>query len=1143
MRLRLTGAVLAALALVSCTESRVVNPPEPSHADVARLYTTSSAVRVSEIHYDNTGTDTGEAIEISGPAGQNLTGWKLVLYNGNGGATYGTTNLTQTLPATCGARGVITITYASNGIQNGGTSTTGTTDPDGWALVDATGAVVEFMSYEGVFTATNGPALGLTSTDIGVRQVGTEAIGSSLSRDAAGVWSATQPAGTNTFGQCNDNGEQPEVGEVATVTVTPATAVILVDGSALFGATARDENDQVVTDASFTWSSSDTDVATVDANSGLVTAVAPGTAEITATAGNGVAGSGSVTVNEPQVGGDVFISEIHYDNDGGDTGEAIEVEGPAGQDLTGWQVVLYNGSGGGTYSTRSLTGTIPDLCDGRGVVVVTYASNGIQNGSPDGMALVDAGGTVVEFISYEGVMTATNGPASGMTSTDIGVFQPDNTPVGQSLQRDATGTWQAPATATFGACNSAPPPPPPPAAPIVINELMGDPHNAESASWGEWFEVHNTSDAAIDLAGWTIATGGSSQPDHVIGSSVIVPAGGYAVLGRGWDPSRNGGVTLDYNYFNGSSTIWLDNADFLELRDGSGALVDRVQWSSGTLVRGSTRSLRDASTDNLDADGANWGYPTTTFGDGDYGTPGAANGELSDTPAEIPNSISFSGRSSSDPALPVGFEAQVFATLRDGTGATVPGTTFTWTSETPALASVDGDGVIRALGAGTAVVRATAPDGTTATFSQATIVATASTTAQYEGNAEFGEPEDGDASDDFLIRRDGYTASWSSLRGTSNWVSYNLDASHFGSEDRCNCFTFDPELTSTSYTTADYTGAGAYHGYGIDRGHLARSFDRTTGTLDNAQTYYFSNIIPQAADNNQGPWSALETYLGDLARFQDREVYIIAGVAGNIGTVKDEGVIVIPENTWKVAVIMPRDHGLEDVQAVEDVEVVAVIMPNMSGIRSVPWQDYVTTVDAVEALSGYDVLALLPDHIEIAVESNTSAPVAQLDAPATSLQGETIALSAAGSTDADGDALTYAWTLGDGATATGAEVTHTYADAGTFTVRLIVTDTRTLADTVFATVTVQSRTAAVSDVIAMVDQLVADGTLSTGLGNSLRAKLNAAITRLTAGNTAAAVNSLNAFIAQVTSLEAEGVLSAADAEALRAAAQRIIDSV
>ncbi len=39
----------------------------------------------------------------------------------------------------------------------------------------------------------------------------------------------------------------------------------------------------------------------------------------------------------------VFINEIHYDNDGTDADEAIEIAGPAGTDLTGWSVVLYNG--------------------------------------------------------------------------------------------------------------------------------------------------------------------------------------------------------------------------------------------------------------------------------------------------------------------------------------------------------------------------------------------------------------------------------------------------------------------------------------------------------------------------------------------------------------------------------------------------------------------------------------------------------------------------------------------------------------------------------------------------------------------------------------------------------------------------------
>ena len=44
-----------------------------------------TAVFVNEIHYDNAGTDAGEAIEVAGPAGTDLTGWTLVLYNGKAG--------------------------------------------------------------------------------------------------------------------------------------------------------------------------------------------------------------------------------------------------------------------------------------------------------------------------------------------------------------------------------------------------------------------------------------------------------------------------------------------------------------------------------------------------------------------------------------------------------------------------------------------------------------------------------------------------------------------------------------------------------------------------------------------------------------------------------------------------------------------------------------------------------------------------------------------------------------------------------------------------------------------------------------------------------------------------------------------------
>jgi hypothetical protein len=156
----------------------------------------------------------------------------------------------------------------------------------------------------------------------------------------------------------------------------------------------------------------------------------------------------------------VFINEIHYDNTGTDAGEAIEIAGPAGTDLTGWSIVLYNGAGGAPYDTDALSGVISDQQNGMGTVFVAYPVNGIQNGSPDGIALVNASSTVVQFLSYEGAFTAVGGPANGMLSTNILVTENGSEPLGQSLQLQGTGnadesfTWTAPITATFGAVNT-----------------------------------------------------------------------------------------------------------------------------------------------------------------------------------------------------------------------------------------------------------------------------------------------------------------------------------------------------------------------------------------------------------------------------------------------------------------------------------------------------------------------------------------------------------------------------------------------------------------------------------------------------------------------------------------------------------------
>jgi uncharacterized protein len=68
---------------------------------------------------------------------------------------------------------------------------------------------------------------------------------------------------------------------------------------------------------------------------------------------------------------DVFINEIHYDNDSTDANEAIEIAGPAGTDLSGWTLVLYNGANGQSYNTRVLGGVIPDQQNGFGTLLFT----------------------------------------------------------------------------------------------------------------------------------------------------------------------------------------------------------------------------------------------------------------------------------------------------------------------------------------------------------------------------------------------------------------------------------------------------------------------------------------------------------------------------------------------------------------------------------------------------------------------------------------------------------------------------------------------------------------------------------------------------------------------------------------------------
>ena len=294
----------------------------------------------------------------------------------------------------------------------------------------------------------------------------------------------------------------------------------------------------------------------------------------------------------------VFVNELHYDNASTDSGEAIEIAGPAGTDLGGWSIVLYNGNGGAVYRTTALSGVLGDQQGGFGTMVVNYPTNGIQNGSPDGIALVNASSAVVQFLSYEGSFTAVGGPANGMISADIGVSEASSTPIGQSLQLGGSGadagdfSWMPAAANTFGAPNTdqtlGGDPTDPPATPlIVINEIHADPSSGiegdangdgvRNATQDEFVEIVNTATTDLDMSGWTLSDGFGVR--HVFPVGSIVPGQCAVVVFGGNTPTGTFGNTVVQTASSGA--LGLNNTgDSVTISNGS-ATVSASYGSEG----------------------------------------------------------------------------------------------------------------------------------------------------------------------------------------------------------------------------------------------------------------------------------------------------------------------------------------------------------------------------------------------------------------------------------------------------------------------------------------------------------------------------------------------------------------------------------
>lgn len=249
--------------------------------------------------------------------------------------------------------------------------------------------------------------------------------------------------------------------------------------------------------------------------------------------------------------------------------------------------------------------------------------------------------------------------------------------------------------------------------------------------------------------------------------------------------------------------------------------------------------------------------------------------------------------------------------------------------------------------------------------------------ATRDDNLGMGYPSAAGFTDfnDYLMIKAQYALSYNNSKGMANWVSWHLSPAWKGSATRCDCFTSDATLPSACYkvTTGKYTNTG------FDRGHLCPSDDRDGSSMDNSATFLMTNIAPQSPVLNQQTWGDLEDYCRSLAA-SGNELYIIAGAYGQGGNGSGGGTsstiaggsIMVPAHYWKVIVVLPI--GKKDAGRVSaTTRVIAVDMPNQQSVNAHNWAYYRTSIDAIEAATGYDFLTSVPVAVQSGIEARTDA--------------------------------------------------------------------------------------------------------------------------------------------------------------------------
>ena len=195
-----------------------------------------------------------------------------------------------------------------------------------------------------------------------------------------------------------------------------------------------------------------------------------------------------------------------------------------------------------------------------------------------------------------------------------------------------------------------------------------------------------------------------------------------------------------------------------------------------------------------------------------------------------------------------------------------------------------------------------------------------------------------------------YTLSYSEADKQAEWVAYYLTpASINGPQKRSSKFLPDPLLSNP-------VGSNSYTKSGYDRGHLCPAADMKLNAVSMAESFYMSNMSPQVPALNRGIWSKLEDKVRDWA-LEKNGLYVVTGPLLNksCGSVNQK--ITVPCAYYKM-VFKQTKTG---------VEAIAFLLPNAGSTQ--PLMQFVVSIDYIEALTGIDFFANLPDSEEEKFES------------------------------------------------------------------------------------------------------------------------------------------------------------------------------